>query len=95
MNNVMTQLNPPIYLTTPLGGSICHFIWHSGPDELFFGCFQEETGECWWWRNHQIRLCTNISEGRYKQSEIKENDFMKDSLEVHRKRYGNKKMDTK
>lgn len=83
----ITQLDPPLYLTTPLGPSVAHFIWNTGQDEIFYGCFQEETCECWWWPNHKIRLCTNLSEGRYKQTPITESVAMTSALAMHRSRY--------
>jgi len=83
----LTQLNPPLYLTTPLGEGICHMVWHASPDEFFFGVFQDKTGECWWWPNHKIRLCTNLSEGRYRQSKITESKDMTAALAMHRERY--------
>lgn len=86
LSHKVTQLNPPLRVTTPLGEAICHFIW-TWPSMCWWCCFQEETGEPWWWQNHQVRLETNISEGRFKQSPIHESEAMKDALTVHRKRY--------
>ena len=66
------QLNPPIPVITPLGSAQAHFIWTEGIEqEVIYGCFQQETGENWWFPNHQIRLCPNITQGHPTCSEIK------------------------
>lgn len=58
----MIQLTEPLPLMTPLGEAWAHFIWERGQESLVhFGCFQVATGENWWWPNHQVRLCKNIS----------------------------------
>lgn len=59
-----TQLNPPLPMMTPLGEAWAHFIWSEGLEtNVHFGCFQVETGENWWWENHNVRLVKNISVG--------------------------------
>ena len=83
---MIKQLDPPLYLTTPFGPSICHVIWvHM--DNIWWGCFQEKTGECWWWRNELVRLATNISDDRFKQSPITLSPDQEAALSTHRKRY--------
>jgi len=39
---------------------------------LLWVCFQDDTGECWTWSNHQVRLQANPTMGRLK------NNFKKD-----------------
>lgn len=80
------QLDPHLYLVTPLGPAVCHLVW-GHPDEIWYGCFQEETGECFWFPNHLIRLTPNASDGRVKVSEIKCNEAWEEFLTPHRKRY--------
>ncbi len=87
----ITQLDPPIYLLTPLGSAVCHFVWSNGPDSFMFGCFQDETGESWWWPNHQVRLQTNISDGRFTTSPIHERAPLTAALAPHRQRYAPEK----
>lgn len=43
-----------------------------------------ETGENWWWENHNVRLCKNISMGHVKLSEIRPVP----GLEPHLSRHG-------
>ena len=58
----ITQINPPLPLLTPLGEAWAHFLWVQGLESnVHFGVFQSETGENWWWPNHQVRLCPNIT----------------------------------
>lgn len=73
---MILELKEPFDLVTPLGPAVAKFI-ESTADEIFWGCFVKETGECWWWRNPHIRLAPNISEGRYKTSEIEIPDDMR------------------
>lgn len=82
------QLNPPIPMVTPLGHGLAYFIW--GEDRLvWYGVFQHETGENWWWLNNHVRLVPSISDEQYKISPIALNPEMEKALEPHRKRYAN------
>lgn len=80
------QLDTPLYVETPLGPASAHFLY-DGPDFLW-GCFQAATGECWWWRNHDIRLRPSISEGRYAVSPIAKSPEMDAALKRHLRRQG-------
>lgn len=83
------QLNPPLYLDTPLGPAACFFLWENGIEaDIQFGCFLEKTGEHWWWPNSQVRLQMNISSRRYSTSPIHEAPEMKQALANHKKRNG-------
>ena len=76
------QLNPPLSVITPLGPALAYFIW--GVDRLvWFGCFQDETGENWWFLNSQIRLCVSMSDGQFKTSPIKLPSAMQEFLKPH------------
>ena len=80
------QLNPTIPVITPLGIAHAHFIW--GNDRLvWFGVFQEDTGENWWWLNKDVRLVPSISDEQYKFSPIELPPAMDEALAKHRKRY--------
>jgi len=62
---MILQLSPPIPLRTPQGPALAHFIIDYGPEsDIIWGCFQDETGEIWWWPNHQVRADKNITLGR-------------------------------
>lgn len=81
----ITRIDPPLYFETPLGPSVCHFVWEAGVEvDVQWCCFIEKTGEPWWWPNNKIRLQTNITSGRYSTSEIKETPEMTLALTPHR-----------
>lgn len=83
----ITRIEPPLYFETPLGPSVCHFVWEGGKEiDVEWCCFLEKTGEPWWWANSQIRMRTNISSGRYSTSKIHETPEMTKALAPHRKR---------
>lgn len=59
------QLNPPIPVITPKGKAIAHAMIDYGMEsDLQWVCFQDGTGECWTWRNPQVRAQLNITQGR-------------------------------
>jgi hypothetical protein len=61
---MMLQLNPPIPVNTPKGPAMAQVMIDYGPDyDLIWVCFQD-TGECWSWRNQEIRAEKNITLGR-------------------------------
>jgi hypothetical protein len=60
----MLQLNPPLPVTTPKGPGLAHVIIDYGAEaDLVWVVFQD-TGECWSWRNQDIRAQANITMGR-------------------------------
>lgn len=62
---MILQLNPTIPMETPMGKALAHFLIDYGEEhDLYWVCFQDETGECWTWNNKQIRIQNNISFGR-------------------------------
>ena len=62
---MILQLNPPIPLSTPRGPGLAHFLLDYRPDfDLLWTVFIDETGECWTFRNQEIRACKNITLGR-------------------------------
>lgn len=64
---MMTQLNPPITLSTPKGDGFAHFIIdYSQEHHLLWVVFIDETRECWTFRNPDIRIQENYTLGRTK-----------------------------
>lgn len=61
----MLQLDPPMTLITPKGKGMCHFVIDYGPEhDLVWVVFLDQTGECWSFRNQDIRINNNITFGR-------------------------------
>lgn len=62
---MILQLNPPIPVETARGKALAHFLLDYGPEHhLIWGCFIDETRECWWVSNPEIRAQSNPSMGR-------------------------------
>jgi hypothetical protein len=62
---MITRIDPPIPLKTPKGKALAYFMVDYGIDhDLMWICFQNETGECWTWKNKDIRADDNITIGR-------------------------------
>lgn len=62
---MITQLNPALPVITPKGKGLAHFIIDEGIESnLLWVCFQDDTGECWTFRNPEIRAQRNITHGR-------------------------------
>jgi hypothetical protein len=62
---MIIQLSPALGLISPLGKCYAHFLIDYGIEEhLCWVCFQDDTGECWTWRNPEIRIQNNHTIGR-------------------------------
>jgi hypothetical protein len=62
---VIVRIDPPLPLQTPKGKAMAHFLIDYGFEhDLYWVCFQDETGECWTWNNKNIKAQNNISAGR-------------------------------
>ena len=62
---MIIQLNPPIPVTTPKGKALAILLVDYGIEaDLQWVCFQDKNGECWQWKNTQIRAQKNITHGR-------------------------------
>ncbi len=62
---MILQLNPPIPLVTPKGDAMAHLVIDYGMEfDLLWVCFQKGTGECWTWRNSQVKQGDNVTFGR-------------------------------
>ena len=61
----MLQLDPPLPVNTPKGPALAHVLIDYGAEhDLVWVCFQDN-GECWCWRNQDIRATTNATFGRH------------------------------
>ena len=61
---MMLQLNPAIPVVTPKGKGIAHVLIDYGVEaDLIWIVFQDD-GECWSWRNQDIRAERNITFSR-------------------------------
>jgi hypothetical protein len=83
---IFHELQRTLPMVTPLGKGSAYFMY-SENDEIYWGVFQDETGECWWWENKYIRLQKAITMGRAKESPIVLPDDMDKALEPHKARY--------
>lgn len=62
---MIKQLNPPLPLATPKGKGWAHVVIDYGPEaDLLWVVFIDETGECWTFRNQDIRMQPNVTLGR-------------------------------
>lgn len=62
---MILQLNPPIPIVTPKGRALAHAIIDYGIEhDIHWLAFQDNTGECWTWKNSDIRAQKNITHGR-------------------------------
>ena len=63
---MILQLNPPIPVITLKGKGWAHVLIDYGPEsDLMWVVFQDLTGECWTWRNPDIRAQENITLNRH------------------------------
>ena len=59
------QLNPPVPLLTPKGSGVAHLVIDYGPEfDLHWTVFLDGCGECWTFRNRDVRATKNITLGR-------------------------------
>lgn len=60
----LLQLSPSIPLLTPKGPARALVLIDYGEDhDLLWVCFQDQGGECWTWRNRDIRAVPNLTFG--------------------------------
>jgi len=61
---MLLQLNPPIPMQTPKGKAMAQILIDYGPEyDLVWVCFGEN-GECWAYRNQDVRADSNFTFGR-------------------------------
>lgn len=69
---MILQLKPPLWMQTPRGLSLCHFLIDYGIDfDLVWVCFDQATGESWCVDNSDVRIAWNQTIGREKQKQEK------------------------
>ncbi len=62
---MLTQLNPPLPLTTPKGDGLAHFVIDYGPEaDLMWVVFMDADGACWTVPNPEVRMRANWTMGR-------------------------------
>lgn len=62
---MILQLSPPLWFTTPKGKAIAHLVIDYGLEhDLMWVCFIQDTGECWTFRNQDVRADDNATIGR-------------------------------
>lgn len=62
---MLTQLNPPLPMTTPKGAGLCHFCIDYGPEHnLIWVVGLRSNGEIWCFENSHVRLEQNYTFGR-------------------------------
>lgn len=56
------QLSPPLWLETPLGIGLAHFLDSPSLEHsLYWIVFDEKTGRIWRWPNERVRAAKNIT----------------------------------
>ena len=62
---MILQLNPSIPVITPQGDAQAMMVIDYGPEnDLVWVCFLDSNGQCWSYRNPEIRGQKNITMGR-------------------------------
>lgn len=61
---MIIQLNPFIPVWTPKGkGYAIGWIDYGPEHDMLWVCFQNDTAECWTWKNSQIKSQENVTYG--------------------------------
>jgi hypothetical protein len=60
----MLQLNPPLPVVTPKGKGLAHILIDYGTEHDLVWVVFQENGECWSYRNQDIRADENVTFGR-------------------------------
>lgn len=69
VQNMLTQLNPPLPLQTSKGSGLAHFVIDYGPEShLMWVVFLDADGACWTVPNPEIRMAPNWSFNRRLQN---------------------------
>lgn len=62
---MIVQLQPSIPVVTPQGNAQAMMVIDYGPEhDLIWVCFLDSNGQCWSYRNSEIRGQKNITMGR-------------------------------
>jgi hypothetical protein len=90
MGHRITQLDPPMRVITPLGNAVAYFVW-TEDRAVFWGVFQDETGEQWWFENYYVRIDPSITDTPHRTSAIFIPPDLEAALAKHRGRYTQQK----
>lgn len=60
----MLQLNPPLPVVTPKGRGFAHVLIDYGVEHDLVWVVFQDSGECWSWRNQDVRAQPNLTFGR-------------------------------
>jgi hypothetical protein len=60
----MLQLDPPLPVVTPKGKGLAHILIDYGAEHDLVWVVFQENGECWSYRNQDIRADENVTFGR-------------------------------
>lgn len=59
------RVDPPLWLETPHGLGLAHFMIDYGLEHsIYWVVVDEKTGQCWRWENEKVRFLKNITLGR-------------------------------
>lgn len=82
---MMLQLSPPIPLLTPMGKGNAHIVIDIGAEhDLQWVCFIDATGECWTYRNQDVRIQENITLGRREYTVVGKSDVRRTEAPTNR-----------
>lgn len=69
---MITQLNPPLQMSTPKGDGWAHFVIDYGPEaQLMWVVFMDADGACWTIPNPEVRMYANWTLGRRRPEGMK------------------------
>jgi hypothetical protein len=69
---MITQLDPPLPMTTPKGDGWAHFLIDYGPEAaLMWVVFMDADGACWTVPNPEVRMYKNWTLGRQRPEDSK------------------------
>ena len=58
---MIVQLDPPLWLVTPKGEGLAHFLEAQSLEQSLYWVVFQESGEIWRWPNEQVRAAKNIT----------------------------------
>lgn len=68
---MITQISPPLPVFTPKGNGLAHFVIDYGYEQdLIWVVFLDMNGECWSYKNADVRIQRNLTHGRDHMSQF-------------------------
>ena len=61
---MIVQLDPPLWLQTPKGEGLAHFLEAQSLEQSLYWIVFQEDGQIWRWENERVRAVKNITLGR-------------------------------